>query len=185
MLSTPNPVGRCTQKQLDPMRLFLKTMTSCLKLHCTNNWYTKKHACYYSKWKLAKRRSQIWNEAAADLRLLLASASARGAAACSSFYAPQQQQKALKKFTKSAIDVAKDCDRLPWRSRSIWPKIMIANRWKFSSFSSCEVWSGVEQQGFRVLGFVAGQPRQINIIPIVILPKVACMAGPSVNSLPS
>jgi hypothetical protein len=62
---------------------------------------------------------------------------------------------------------------------------MIANRWKFSSFSSCEVWSGVEQQGFRVLGFVAGQPRQINIIPIVILPKVACMAGPSVNSLPS
>jgi hypothetical protein len=52
-------------------------------------------------------------EATADLRLLLASASVRGAAACSSFYAPQQQQKALKNVTKSAIDVAKVCDRLP------------------------------------------------------------------------
>lgn len=74
---------------------------------------------------------------------------------------------------------------LPWRSRSIWPKIMMANRWKLNSFSSCEVWSGVEQQGFRVLGFVAGQPRQINAIPIVIIPRVACAAGPSVNLLPN
>ncbi len=121
MLSTPNPVGGCTQKQLDPMQHFLKTMISSLKLHCTNNWYTKKHACFYSKWKLAKRRSQIWNEAAADLRLLLASASARGAAACSSFYAPQQQQKALKNFTKSAIESRKIA--IAWRSRSIWSKI--------------------------------------------------------------